>query len=403
MENFNSEAEKLEQIEKILNDFRAELDKFEVPCDETEAVPKMLQLLVDEYFDEEDDEFGEFMEGFNDMVGDLFGENADLSKMFGGMFGGAENEEESTVSGENSEIKEETEVRDDENEVASSENEDESADIPSFGNLFGNLNLKDFNASNLFNMMVDSGLYEGMLGGNEAEDENGDVSEQGAPAAEDGDPDVLKATNFDKDSFASGTFDSSEKTGGSGDSEDNTEDDDSFDFLPHPPFLTMSDGSDLFDVLSSAIVFGGAEEIDPFEEDAPERFTELFEKLAELSEDEIEKDPELSEEDGTPLWNDSVAKFFENKLSPLAWDILSEMMLVCAMTEEGDAEAEIKLGQLEKKAAESFSDWKDMYLSVLFGLLFATDIQSPDNDMFVLEEIKDQILEILERRLNKDE
>ena len=29
MENFNSEAEKLEQIEKILNDFRAELDKFE--------------------------------------------------------------------------------------------------------------------------------------------------------------------------------------------------------------------------------------------------------------------------------------------------------------------------------------------------------------------------------------
>lgn len=380
MENFNSEAEKLEQIEKILNDFRAELDKFEVPCDETEAVPKMLQLLVDEYFDEEDDEFGDFMEGFNDMVGDLFGENADLSKMFGGMFGGAENEEESTVSGENSEIKEETEVRDDENEVASSENEDESADIPSFGNLFGNQNLKDLNASNLFNMMVDSGLYEGMLGGNEAEDENGDAGEQDMPTGE-----------------------ASQKSGGSGDSEDNTEDDDSFDFLPHPPFLTMSDGSDLFDVLSSAIVFGGAEEIDPFEEDAPERFTELFEKLAELSEDEIEKDPELSEEDGTPLWNDSVAKFFENKLSPLAWDILSEMMLVCAMTEEGDAEAEIKLGQLEKKAAESFSDWKDMYLSVLFGLLFATDIQSPDNDMFVLEEIKDQILEILERRLNKDE
>lgn len=380
MENFNSEAEKLEQIEKILNDFRIELDKFEVPCDETEAVPKMLQLLVDEYFDEEDDEFGDFMEGFNDMVGDLFGENADLSKMFGGMFGGAENEEESTVSGENSEIKEKTEVRDDENEVASSENEDESADIPNFGSLFGNLNLKDLNASNLFNMMVDSGLYEGMLGGNEEEDENGDAGEQDMPTGE-----------------------ASQKSGGSGDSEDNAEDDDSFDFLPHPAFLTMSDGSDLFDVLSSAIVFGGAEEIDPFEEDAPERFTELFEKLAELSEEEIEKDPELSEEDGTPLWNDSVAKFFENKQSPLAWDILSEMMLVCAMTEEGDAEAEIKLGQLEKKAAESFSDWKDMYLSVLFGLLFATDIQSPDNDMFVLEEIKDQILEILERRLNKDE
>ena len=361
MENFNSEAEKLEQLEKILNDFRTELDKFEVPCDETEAVPKMLQLLVDEYFDEDDDdEFSDFMEGFNDMVGDLFGENADLSKMFGGLSCGTESEEdsgESTDSGEDSEIKkEETEAADDENKAASPE--DESAGIPGFGNIFGNLNLKDINASNLFNMMVDSGLYEGMLGGNEAEDENGE-------------------------------------------SEDN--DDDSFDFLPHPAFLTMSDGSDLFDVLSSAIVFGGEEEIDPFEEDAPERFTGLFNKLAALSGDDIEKDPGLSEEDGTPLWNDSVAKFFGNKLSPLAWDILSEMMLVCAMTEEGDAEAEIKLGQLERKAAESFSDWKDMYLSVLFGLLFATDIQSPDNDMFVLEEIKDQILEILERRLNKDE
>lgn len=381
MEDYISEAEKLEALERGLEKFKKDLEQFEVPGDDGEAVPKMLKLLVNEYFDEDEDDMGfdEFMEGMNDAIGDLFGDDADFSKLFGNMF--SENTEIWPDEDENVTDGNDKNASDADGENASDtgeekySGEDETAAKAEEG--FGGKNpFAGMNAADLFNMMVDSGLYEGMLG-----EDKGNADEDGENAEKSNDviADEEAEDAFEDDAYEDSGF----------------EEDEEWDEIKKP-FLTTSDGSDLFEILSSAMVFGkGADMDEPYKE----LFTELFGKLSVLSEESIEKDAELADGDGTPLYNDGVAKFFENRYSPVGWDILSEMLLICAMTEEGDEEAERKLEKLCETAAGKFADWKDLYVSVLFGLLFATDIQSPENDGFVLDEVSEQIIEILERKL----